>query len=116
MSLIEEIRELGADTDDALARFMGNSGLYEKMLKKLPKVVEDSPVLSFARAGDFETATSNAHALKGVTGNLSLTPLFEKYTLMIELFRSAKNDEAIALLNETLDIQRSFLDVIAKYA
>lgn len=115
MSMIEELKALGADTDDALTRFMGNSALYEKMLKKFPKVVEDSPVLPFAKSGDFETATSNAHALKGVTGNLSLTPLFEKYTLMVELFRSQKNEEATALLDEALAVQREFLDVITKY-
>lgn len=115
MGMIEELRALGANTAEALQRFMGNSALYEKMLKKLPKVVEDSPVLPLVRARDYEAATSNAHALKGVTGNLSLDPLYEKYTLMVDLFRAGKNDEAAALLDETLIIQKSFLDVIGKY-
>lgn len=115
MSLIEELSALGADTEDALARFMGNSGLYERMLKKFPKVVEDSPVLTYAQSEDYDAATSNAHALKGVTGNLSLMPLYTKYTKIVDLYREGNCGQANALLNETLEVQRKFLDVIEKY-
>ncbi len=115
MGMIDELKALGADTAEALQRFMGNGELYEKMLKKLPKVVEDTPVLSLVQAGDLEAATSNAHALKGVTGNLSLDPLYEKYTLMVDLFRAGKNSEAAAVLDETLILQKDFLEVIGKY-
>ena len=115
MSLIEELSALGADTEDALSRFMGNSGLYERMLKKFPKVVEDAPVLTYAQSEDYDTATSNAHALKGVTGNLSLTPLYTKYTKIVDLYREGNHEQANALLNETLEAQRKFLDVIEKY-
>lgn len=115
MNLIEEMSALGADTEDALTRFMGNSGLYERMLKKFPKVVADSPVATYARSEDFDTAASNAHALKGVTGNLSLTPLYNNYTALIDLYHEGKSDQANELLDKTLEIQQKFLDTIAKY-
>lgn len=115
MGMIEELQALGADTADALARFMGNSGLYEKMLLKLPRVVNETPVLEYAQSGDFETATSNAHALKGVTGNLSLTPLYTNYTKIVDLYRSGESEQATNLLTETVEIQQNFLDVILKY-
>lgn len=115
MNLIEEMEALGADTEDALERFMGKSALYESMLKKLPKVVEDTPVMTFAQSGDYDTAASNAHALKGVTGNLSLTPLYTNYTAIVDLYRMGKSGEATALLGETLEIQKKFVDAIAKY-
>lgn len=115
MGLMEELSELGVDTDDAITRFMGNSGLYEKMLKKFPKAVEESPVLTYAQSEDYETATSNAHALKGVTGNLSLTPLYTNYAKIVDMYRESNFEQANALLNETLEIQKKFLDVIEKY-
>ena len=115
MGMMEELSALGVDTDDAIARFMGNSELYEKMLKKFPKAVDDSPVLAYAHSEDYETATSNAHALKGVTGNLSLTPLYDKYTRIVEMYRESNFRQANELLNETLEIQQKFLDVINKY-
>lgn len=115
MGLIEEVAQLGADTNDAMARFMGNSDLYERMLKKFVKVVDESPVMSYAQAGDFEMAASNAHALKGVTGNLSLDPLYKYYTTIVDLYRAGDNEKATALLNEALDIQQKFIDVISKF-
>ena len=50
MRLMEELSGLGVDTNDAIARFMGNSELYESMLKKFPKAVEDAPVLAYAQS------------------------------------------------------------------
>lgn len=116
MAMIEELQALGADTADALARFMGNRALYEKMLKKLPKVVDDTPVLEHAQSGDYENATSNAHSLKGVTGNLSLTPLYTNYTKIVDLYRGGESEQATKLLEETIPIQQKFLDVILKYS
>lgn len=115
MGLMEELSALGVDTNDAVARFMGNGELYEKLLKKFPKAVEDSPVLPYAQSEDYETATSNAHALKGVTGNLSLTPLYENYSRIVELYRESNFGAANDLLSETFELQQKFLDVIQKY-
>lgn len=115
MTLTEEIGALGADIDDALTRFMGNTELYEKMLKKYPKVVNESPVDLYAKSGDYEAAASNAHALKGVTGNLSLTPLYKNYTKIVNLYRDGKVDEANELVDKTIEIQQKFVDVIVKY-
>ena len=115
MGFMEELSALGVDTQDAIMRFMGNSELYEKMLKKFPKTVENSPVLTYAQSEDYETATSNAHALKGVTGNLSLTPLYDRYTRIVDMYRESHFDQANSLLTETLELQQKFLDVINKY-
>ena len=85
------------------------------MLKKFPKAVAEAPVLAYAQSEDYETATSNAHALKGVTGNLSLTPLYDSYTKIVDLYRESNFEQANALLDETLEVQQKFLDVIEKY-
>lgn len=115
MSLIEDIALIGADTNDAITRFMGNTALYERMLKKLPKVVADAPVMPYVEADDLDTALSNAHTLKGVVGNLSLTPLYNNYTEIVNLFRDNSPAKAKELLRETLEIQQRFLDCIGKY-
>lgn len=115
MSLIEELKSLGADTDDAIARFMGNSALYERMLKKLPKVIEEAPVMQYVESGDIDTALANAHTLKGVVGNLSITPLYNNYTEIVTLFRENSPEKAKELLTDTIKIQDDFLDRIKKY-
>lgn len=115
MSLIEELKLLGADTDDAIVRFMDNSELYERMLKKLPKVIEDAPVMRYVESGDLDAALANAHTLKGVVGNLSITPLYNNYTEIVKLFREEKPEKAKELLTDTIKIQQDFLDCIKKY-
>lgn len=115
MGLIEDIALLGADTDDGLTRFMGNSALYERMLKKLPGVIEANPVMTFVKSGDLDSALTNAHTIKGVVGNLSLSPLYDNYTKVVELFRGREPAKAEELLERTLEIQRQFMECIKKY-
>lgn len=105
MDILEEPKELGVDIEDGLNRFMKNEGLYKRMLAKLPSNIEKLEILPFIEAGDNQTALSNAHTLKGVTGNLSLTPLFKAYTDIVALFRADKPEEAKALLLETIPVQ-----------
>ncbi|MDE6133322.1 MAG: hypothetical protein K2G04_08110 [Oscillospiraceae bacterium] len=87
MSKIDELKALGVNIEEALDRFMGNGALYEKMLNKLTAAVNDVQVLPFFEAGDHKTALENAHALKGVTGNLSITPLYKGYTEIVDELR-----------------------------
>lgn len=115
MGLLEDIALLGADTDDGSTRFMGNTALYERMLKKLPEVIKDNPVQPFVRSGDLETALSNAHTLKGVTGNLSLTPLYNSYVDVVGLLRSGNSEKAEKKLESALEIQQRFVECIKKY-
>lgn len=115
MGLIEELSALGVDVEDALARFMNNSALYEKMLKKLPEVVESAEVLPFVKCGDYETALSNAHTLKGVLGNLSIKPLYESYSDAVRMLRDGFVDDAIILLERSDDIQGKIMDCIKRY-
>lgn len=116
MGLLDELVELGVDIEDANTRFMNNSALYEKMLKKLPKVVEDAAVLPFVESGDYETALSNAHTLKGVMGNLSITPLYKCYTEMMSLFREGNIVAAKSLLEQSAELQQKIVDCIIRYS
>lgn len=105
MDFLEELKGLGVDVDEALGRFMKNEGLYKRMLAKLPSNIESLEILPFIEAGDNQTALSNAHTLKGVTGNLSLTPLYKAYSDIVAMFRADKPEEAKALLLEILPVQ-----------
>lgn len=114
MSMITELQELGADVDDAMRRFMNNAALYERMLGKLPATVKDKNVMEFIEAGNIETAIENAHTLKGVMGNLSVTPLYKAYTEITNLLRENKPDEARSILEECLPVQEQVIACIEK--
>ena len=112
MSMVSELQELGADVNDAMQRFMNNASLYERMLGKLPATVNDKPVMEFIEAGDIKTAIENAHTLKGVMGNLSVTPLYKAYPEITNLLREDKPEEAKRVLEECLPIQEQVMTCI----
>lgn len=115
MALLEELSNLGVDINDGLNRLMNNKGIYEKLLKKLPEAINQQKVLPFIDSGDIETATRNAHTIKGVTGNLSITPLYTAYTEIVNLLRAEKIDEARSLYVNILPAQEKIIEVILKY-
>ena len=114
MDLIKELEALGVNTEGALRRISGNSALYLKMLGKFTAAVHDLEVMPCFEKEDYETAVTNAHTLKGVTGNLSLTPLYNAYTEITNLLRGQKYSEAKELLEKTLPVQNDILACIEK--
>lgn len=115
MSMLSELKELGVNADEGIARFMNNAPLYERMVKKFVPTAETVHVMEFLESGDLETAKANAHNLKGVTGNLSLTPLYEGYSEIMTLLRAEENDQAKQKLAELLPVQGAIVSCIQKY-
>jgi HPt (histidine-containing phosphotransfer) domain-containing protein len=87
MPTIEDLKNFGANTDEALTRLMGNESFY---LALIPKVFEDKnfELLSSGIAdGDLDKAFDAAHSLKGVLGNLELTPILQPMLEITEHLR-----------------------------
>lgn len=114
MAMIDELNALGVNTDEALQRFSGNSALYERMIGKFPAAANDLEVLKFLDEGDYATALSNAHTLKGVTGNLSLTPLYKGYTEIVNLLRANDPQKAKETLLTVIPVQADIIACIEK--
>ena len=115
MTLIDELTVLGADTADGLQRLGGKVSFYERMLKKLPGAVEQNPVENVIASGDIQQAIANAHTLKGVCGNLSVTPMYTLYTKIVDELRKGNVDAASALVKELLPIQEQIIACIKRY-
>ena len=115
MTLIEEVGQLGANVEEALERLNNSTSLYERMLKRLPDVVEKANVKAAFDSGNYEEAEKSAHALKGVVGNLSLDALYEGYSKIVELLREGKPAEAAELLEKTLEAERPIVECVKKY-
>ena len=108
----EELRELGIDLDEALERFMGKQSLYDRMLSKLPKAVKDYQVMEHFINKDYTAAVENAHTLKGVTGNLSVIPLYKAYTEIVDLLRANDPEPAQKILEDILPVQEKIIAYI----
>ena len=78
----------GIEYADGLRRCMDNDALYERMLLQY---VDDPCVAQAERAfaaGDMEGLSAAVHNLKGSSGTLSLTPVYELTSKMMVDLRS----------------------------
>ena len=97
MLTIDRLQELGVNTKDGLSRCLGNEKFYFRMIgmglkndafEKLSKALAD---------GNFDEAFEHAHALKGVVGNLALTPIYNPLSEMTEMLRAKKDADYVAI-------------------
>ena len=82
MLTIQALQDLGVNTKDGMARCLNNEQFYFRMLTK---ALGDDSCEKLAAAIE---AIELAHALKGVMGNLALTPIYDPVNEMLELLRS----------------------------
>ena len=91
------------DMETGLARVRGNAVLFKKMLGLFLNGKEFAAFEEALAANDYPRAGDVAHAIKGLTGNLALTPLFEESTKLMNQLRGGSYDE------ETLRNYRAIL-------
>ncbi|MDE7233071.1 MAG: Hpt domain-containing protein [Lachnospiraceae bacterium] len=113
----QQLEENGADVETTLKRFMGNDAIYQKFLGKFPADPNYANLGSNIEAGAFEEAYKCAHALKGVVGNLGLTPIFNKVSDLVEELRNKAADEVDAaraneLWQEIKTVYEKFIVII----
>ena len=61
---------------------------------------------------DYKEAIEKAHSIKGTAGNLSLTPIYESYSEILNLLRTDKPAEAKAVLAKVLPVQQEIISCI----
>lgn len=93
-----QLEENGADVEATLKRFMGNDAIYIKFLGKFPGDPNYANLGANMESGNYEEAYKCAHALKGVVGNLGLTPIFENVSVLVEELRNKVNADVDAAL------------------
>lgn len=115
MSLLEELKGLGVNVDEGLDRVMGDNSLYEMMLGMFVDAIETTPISPEEFSGsDLNELIRKVHTLKGTTGNLSLTPLFDGYMEALGLLRSGQPAQARAEFERILPIQERIVDCIKR--
>jgi len=113
MGYRDELENLGVDVAEGIDRVMGDEPLYEMMLGMFIDTVNENHIsLEDFDQDDTQELTNRVHILKGMTGNLSLTPLFDGYVEMLGLLRGGKTKEAKAVMEKLLPVQVKIMDCI----
>ena len=78
ISAQETLAGYGIDFADAMDRFDGNLALYKRLALKYLDDDHCNSLIAAMDVKDYNNAYEQAHALKGLAGNLSLKALFEE--------------------------------------
>lgn len=80
----------GVQVGPALERFMGNEDLYLSFLARLPGQLRFEEILRALGEGDEEGFYLRVHDLKGLAGNLGLTPVHDCAQAVLKEFRAER--------------------------
>ena len=88
MLTVDSLRAFGANVDEGMARCMGREDFYLRLVKMARNDTNIGKLRAAVDAGDLDAGFEAAHALKGVTANLALTPILTPVSEMTELLRA----------------------------
>ena len=97
---LEQLRAFGCNVDEGLQRCMNNESFYFMLINKFLSSTDLSKLENALNEHDLDTAFKKAHSLKGVCGNLSLTPLFNVLIEMVEPLRAKVEMDYLPLFNK----------------
>ncbi len=102
MLTIETLNAFGADTKEGLERCFGKEDFLLRLVRMIPDDKNFAKLEEAVAAGDLRAGFEAAHGLKGVLGNLSLTPLYQPVCEITEYLRAGTEMDYQPLLSEIL--------------
>ncbi|MBK5254253.1 MAG: Hpt domain-containing protein [Peptostreptococcaceae bacterium] len=93
--LTDALIEYGVDIEDVKKRFVEDEEFYRECLDMF---CDDNSLEQLKLAidkGEIQEAFNAAHTIKGIAGNLGLTPLFDAVSELVEDLRADKIEGAL---------------------
>ena len=106
MITIEGLRNNGADVETGLSRCVGKEDLYLKLVNMGLGDAKFEELGTVLQSNDLDEAFKICHALKGVIGNLAVTPLYEALSQMTEKLRNKEAADYSAMYSDILAIRK----------
>ena len=115
--ILDALEDWGCNIDEGLTRLGGDEDFYRMLLSDFTHENDMSKLEEAMRTENYLRAFEAAHGMKGDTGNLSLTPLYEAMCLLVEDLRpvvDGKSPEAGVAphFSEVRALFAEFLDVM----
>ena len=108
---IQQLKELGADTDQGLARCGNNEDFYLRLVDMALKPDTFNELKNKVEENKLAEAFEAAHALKGVLSNLSLTPIYEPVYEITELLRTRQEPDYSKFIDKMMEERNKFADL-----
>lgn len=108
----EKLSELGVNTKEGLERCLNNEDFYFRLITK---AINDDSFIKLKKElenKNYDEAFKIAHSLKGVLGNLSITPMYKIVYELTELLRVKKDIDYKEYIDKLLDIRNELILLI----
>lgn len=109
MLTLEQLADFGVDTKEGLARCMNNEGFYFKMLGMGLATDQFDKLEAALAEGRTDDAFEAAHALKGVLGNLAISPIYNPLAEMTEMLRAKKDADYVEMYKPIKEMRDKLL-------
>ena len=113
MLTIDILKENGVNTQEGLSRCLGKEDFYIRLVNMALKDPGFEKLSSAVAAKDLDAAFEAAHGLKGVLGNLALTPMYDPAAEVTELLRAHTDMDYTPYLEKILS-ERDKLAALAQ--
>ena len=113
---IEQLNSVHVNTSQAIARFSGNSDLFEKFLNKFTQDDNYLKIQNAMQQKDYDALLSAAHTLKGVSGNLAMETLYQVCSEMVTHLRSGRTDLCEEIYQRLSQQYQAIYQVISKHS
>ena len=112
MLTLDALQNWGADIAAGMNRCMNNEVFYLRMISKAMEDPSYEALKLAVESGDLSRGFEIAHALKGVTGNLALTPLDISIREITELLRNRTETDYAPLLEEIITRKNELAELL----
>lgn len=110
--VLDSLKHWNCDVDGALERFVDDSDLYVSCLEIFAKDENFENLRKALEVQDYEAAFKAAHTLKGVAGNLGLTPLLHAIVNIVEPLRAKDYSNLMSLYEGVIENYRIYISFL----
>lgn len=112
MELKDSLIEYGVDFQGVMERFVDDERLYFDCLMAFANDTSFDGLQASLDMEDYASAFEHAHVLKGVTGNLGITPLYAAIDNLVEALRSHEYSNLAQQYEVVSEERRRLLQII----
>lgn len=103
---LDKLKERGCDVDLAIKRCADDRELYIELVEEVLEEERYLQLKNLLEEADWNRSFEYAHALKGVAANLSLTPVEEAVTQLVEALRPGEVIEYNEMLEKLIEARK----------
>ena len=112
-AVLMKMKEHGCDVDGALNRMLNDEAFLLHCMRAALEQTEYDALGEALGKKDVKAAFEYAHALKGVTANVGLTPLYDSVVKIVEPLRAGNGDGLEPEYTHLIALKKEKREVVA---